>query len=312
MATFPCSGALLAALLQAPASLAALRARLAHDSADGRGWLLLGRADLARFEEARARRPAPDRAGARAVLDTVDQALARAALLLGPPGATPEGDSAQVLRVAGWSGRRRLAGDGGGSGVATAGWGPLPPDLRLSPVLEELGEHLLRDRPSGGGLVTGGEADGAAAWYMRFARGLRPDLLVLPLPAWRADPGWRARVAADLRLGARGAGEGWVAALAARRAVCASMALEGPPEGTPRAPVAWQTRTLVWVVGRGAPGDRVPPGDFAFTALKLALAPRDPWAEAALALYARAARATPELCAALAAAGVPGPVECAH
>src|SRR5207245_927527 len=160
---------------QAPDSLAALRGRLARDSADGRGWLLLGRADLARFEAARARRPAPDSAWARAVLDTVDQALARAALLLGPPGATPEG-----------------------------------------------------------------------------------------------------AVAADLRLGARGAGEGWVAALAARRAVCASMALEGPPEGTPRAAVAWQTRTLVWVVGLGAPGDRVPPGDFAFTALKLALAARDP------------------------------------
>src|SRR3989442_15541064 len=126
MATFPCSGALLAALLQAPASLAALRARLAHDSADGRGWLLLGRADLARFEEARARRPAPDSAWARAVLDTVDQALARAALLLGPPGATPEGDSARVLRVAGWGGRPRLAVEAGGRGGATPAGGPPP------------------------------------------------------------------------------------------------------------------------------------------------------------------------------------------
>src|SRR2546422_3499603 len=31
------------------------------------------------------------------------------------------------------------------------------------------------------------DADFYAAWYMRFARGLRPDLLVLPLAAWRSD-----------------------------------------------------------------------------------------------------------------------------
>ena len=51
MATFLCSAAALAALLQAPSapppspsdSLAALRERVARDSLDGAGWLLVGR-----------------------------------------------------------------------------------------------------------------------------------------------------------------------------------------------------------------------------------------------------------------------------
>src|SRR5438034_10880566 len=52
------------------------------------------------------------------------------------------------------------------------------PILRVPPVLDELGENLLRACPAGGVLLTAGDADFYAAWYMRFARGLRPDLLV--------------------------------------------------------------------------------------------------------------------------------------
>jgi hypothetical protein len=40
----------------------------------------------------------------------------------------------------------------------------------------------------------------------------------------------------------------------------------------------------------------VPPRDFVFAALRVALDERGPWAAPALALYARAARATPALC----------------
>src|SRR6266699_3048310 len=58
-------------------------------------------------------------------------------------------------------------------------------------VLDELGENLLRACPAGGLLLTAGDADFYAAWYMRFARGLRPDLLVLPLAAWRSTPATR-------------------------------------------------------------------------------------------------------------------------
>src|SRR5205809_830132 len=77
-------------------------------------------------------------------------------------------------------------------------------DLRVPPVLDELGENLLRACPAGGVLLTAGDADFYAAWYMRFARGLRPDLLVLPLAAWRSDAVLRARLMADLKLGHRG------------------------------------------------------------------------------------------------------------
>src|SRR2546430_17271596 len=80
-------------------------------------------------------------------------------------------------------------------------------DLRVPPVLDELGENLLRACPAGGVLLTAGDADFYAAWYMRFARGLRPDLLVIPLAAWRSDPVLRARLVADLKLGRQRSGD---------------------------------------------------------------------------------------------------------
>src|SRR5437667_17282 len=123
MATFLSSLALAAALTQSPEPIAAAQARLARDSADGRAWLALGRAYLTAFEEAQARRARPDSSTPRAALDGAEQALTRAAALLGPAGASAEGDSARVLRVAGWSGRARLPVDGGGvrEGPGTAG-----------------------------------------------------------------------------------------------------------------------------------------------------------------------------------------------
>ena len=80
MATFLYSVAALAALVQAPPpsvpspsdSLAALRERVARDSTDGAGWLLVGRGYLQLAEEAhgRAHRAEADSAWARAALDT--------------------------------------------------------------------------------------------------------------------------------------------------------------------------------------------------------------------------------------------------
>src|SRR2546430_8009306 len=178
--------------LTAPDAIAAAQARLARDSGDGRAWLALRRAYLTAFEEAQAGGPGPDSGAPRGALDGAERALTRAAALLGPGGASAEGDSARVLRVAGWSGRARLAVDGGGVRAGTDAWGPPPPDLRLTPVLEELGENLLRAGPAGGGLVTAGDVDAPAAWYLRLVRGLRSDLGLVPLAAWRGDPAVRA------------------------------------------------------------------------------------------------------------------------
>ena len=301
MGTFLCSVVALATLVQAPSdSLAALRERVARDSLDGAGWLLVGRGYLQEAEEAhgRAHRAEGDSAWARAALDTAEAALARAVALAGPAGPSAAGDSARVLRVGVWAARSRLTWEEGGIAAALDAWGPLPTDLRVPAVLEELGENLLRACPPGGVLLTAGEADSDAAWYMRFARGLRPDLLVLPLAAWRSDAPLRARLARDLKLARRSANDGWLAELARRRPVCISMAFERPPDVRPR--VGWAPRSLVWVAGPQGKGPAVPARDFGFAALRVGLDAHDPWADPALAVYTRAARATRALCEPLA------------
>jgi len=259
----------------------------------------LGRLYLQLAENAHGppHRALEDSAAVRALLDTSDAALARAGQLLAPSGSTPDGDSARVLRVGAWSARARLAWDEKGINVGPQEWGPVPLDLRVPPVLEELGENLLRACPMWGVLFTASEADSHAAWYMRFSRGLRPDVLIVPLAAWRADSLLRARVAADLKLARRRDPDAAIGELVKRRPVCVSMAFERPPEPRPR--IGWATRPLVWVAGPHLKEDRVPPRDFVFAALRLALDNHDAWAPPALALYARAARATPPLCEAL-------------
>src|SRR6266568_394655 len=317
MAISLCSALAIAALLQDPSapaapaapaapvppasdSLAALRTRLVRDSTDAAAWLLVGRAYLRRADDAHApvHRPPQDSAWARALLDTADQALVRAAALFGPAGSSAPGDSARVLRVGAWSRRARLAWETGGIAVGPQEWGPVPADLKVPPVLEELGENLLRACPMWGVLLTAADADSYAAWYMRFARGLRPDLVAVPLAAWRSDAALRARLAQDLRLGRRAGADAWLPELVERRPVCVSMAFERPPEPRPR--VRWAVRSLLWVAGPAGKDDRVPPRDFVFAALRIALDHGDPWAAPALALYARAARATPALCQAMA------------
>src|SRR5712692_9468342 len=305
MATSLCSALALATLLQAPPppltdSLATLRGRAARDSTDAQLWLLMGRAYLGLGAEAHGatHRSGEDGEWTRAVLDTAEAALARAAALAGPLGTSAVGDSARVLRVGAWAARSWLAWESGGIGAGVEVWGPLPTDLRVPPVLDELGENLLRACPAGGVLLTAGDADFYAAWYMRFARGLRPDLLVLPLAAWRSDAVLRARLMTDLKLGRRTGDDAWLAELVRRRPVCVSMAFERPPETRPR--IRWETRPLVWVAGPEGKSPRVPPRDFVFGALRVALDGSDPWAEPALAAYTRAARATPPLCDAMA------------
>src|SRR5256886_8783731 len=177
--------------------------------------------------------------------------------LAGPLGSSAVGDSARVFRVGAWAARSWLGWEAGGVKAGVEAWGPLPMDLRVPPVLDELGENLLRACPAGGVLLTAGDADFYAAWYMRFARGLRPDLLVLPLAAWRSDAVLRARLMADLKLGRRGGDDAWLAELVRRRPVCVSMAFDRPPETRPR--IRWETRPLVWVAGPEGKSPRVPP-----------------------------------------------------
>jgi len=285
MATFLSSALALAVLLQAPAaqppatgtadSLAPLREHLARDSTDGHAWLLLGRVYLQRAADAHEppHHPLDDSARVRALLDTADDALDRAGQRLAPSGSTPDGDSARVLRVEAWSARSRLAWEERGINVGPQEWGPVPLDLKMPPVLDELGENLLRACPMWGVLLTANAVESDAAWYMRFARGLRPDLLTVPLAAWRRDSVLRGRIAADLKLPRHRDPDATLAELAKRRPVCVTVTLERPPG--PR--IGWSKRPLVWVAGPHLKDDRVPPRDFVFAALRLALDDNDSW-----------------------------------
>src|SRR5439155_18067211 len=88
--------------------------------------------------------------------------------------------------------------------------------LRLPPVLEELGENLLRACPHQGILFTAGETDTQAAWYLRFSRGLRPDLMVVPYNRWYADSVLRNRARREMKTR-----DPSLKALSQSRAVCA-------------------------------------------------------------------------------------------
>src|SRR2546430_16220563 len=81
----------------------------------------------------------------------------RAAALAGPLGSSAVGDSARVFRVGAWAARSWLGWEAGGVKAGVEAWGPLPMDLRVPPVLDELGENLLRACPAGGVLLTRSE-----------------------------------------------------------------------------------------------------------------------------------------------------------
>src|SRR6185503_10289595 len=249
------STAVLALALQAPAASqdslrAALWARAVADSNDGEAWLEAGRASARAVDVYHAHRAPADTAWARAALDSADQAFSRAAR---SANGTRTADSAQVFRVYTWGQKALLAWETGGPEAANAVWRLLPEVLRLPPVLEELGENLLRACPRKGTLLTAGDADTYAAWYMRFERGLRPDLLVLPLAAWTGDSVFRGRVLRDARQRDRA-----LRAFADRRGgpICATMGFERAPDLRPG--VRWNTRPLVWVAGNESKADRVP------------------------------------------------------
>src|SRR2546421_11345553 len=149
MAISLCSALLLVTLSQVPPvaptdSLATLRGRAAQDSSDAQLWLLMGRAYLGLGVEAHGatHRSSEDSVWTRAVLDTAEAALGRAAALAGPLGSSAVGDSARVLRVGAWAARSWLRGETGGVGGGGEAWGPLPMDPRGPPGPGEPGEDL--------------------------------------------------------------------------------------------------------------------------------------------------------------------------
>ncbi len=311
MATFLYSAVVAALAFQAPAPAAdslraALWARLAADSTDAQAWLEVGRAYARVLDGYHTHRAPADTARARAALDTAEQAFARAARW---SAGTRTADSAQVFRVYAWGQKALLAWETGGPDAATTVWHALPEALRLPPVLEELGENLLRACPRQGVLLTAGDADTYAAWYMRFARGLRPDLLIFPLASWTGDSVFRGRVLRDARqrdpalrafVERRGGARG--------RPVCASMGFDRAPAVRPR--LRWNDRPLVWVAGAEPKGERVPAEDFVFAALRLAIDQHEPWSAPAVALYRRAADITRALCRPLGTFGIKADVGC--
>ena len=307
MAIFLFSG-LLALAAQAPAApappgdslRAAWWARVAADSTDGQAWLQLGRVYLQLAAQYHTHRSTPDSLHAHATLDTAEQVLARAVRLTA---GTRAGDSAQLLHTFSYGERAYLDWEANGQGAATAAWHKLPETLRLPPVLEELGENLLRACPQGGILFTATEIDTQSAWYLRFVRGLRTDLLIIPYERWRGDSVFRRHVLRALK-----ARSGGLRSLAEDRALCASTAFERPPEVRPA--VKWNRRPLVWVAGRERKGDRVPANDFVFAALRLSIDQHDTWTAPAIAIYRRAVGTVSDLCRPLRTFGVKAEVGC--
>lgn len=314
MATSLCSALLLALQATAPApsppdSVSEWWRRVQADSADAVAWLALGRVYAARAAAYHVDHAPAGEVGARGALDTAARAFARAAER--PPGV--ERDTALAYAVFVWGEAALLAWEQEGIDAVPRGDDSSVASLRLPAVLAELGENLLRGCPPDGILLTAKDADAYAAWFLRFAHGLRSDLLVVPLATWREDGVFRARVTEELKLSrvARDDdGDRVLRSVAARRPLCASMALErGPLE---RIGVRWQAAPLVWMArGTGAGAHRVVPvTDFVFEAARLARDRRDSWLEPALRVYRRAAAELPALCATLVASGLGAETGC--
>jgi hypothetical protein len=279
---------------------AGLWARVAVDSTDGPAWLELGRYYLQLGDYHAHRKPVvTDTVWAHAQLDTAQQAFERAARW---SAGTRTADSARVFRVYTFGERAYVDWESGGSQAAMLAWHGLPEGLRLPPALEELGENLLRACPHQGILLTAYDTDTQAAWYLRFARGLRPDLVIVPAARWRSDSVLRNRVVKERKIR-----DPSLNALGKTRAVCASMAFERPPE---ERSVQWNKRPLVWVSGKESKADRVPAQDFVFAALRQGVDEHETWTEAVLAIYRRAASRVSALCKAFDTFGLGGEVVC--
>ena len=304
MGIFLCKAALVLQLVQTthPDSVRAeLWARVAADSTNGPAWLGLGRAYLQRGADYHAHKKpmTVDTVWAHATLDTAQMAFERAGRF---SAGTRTADSARVYRVYAFGEWAYVDWEAAGTTAATLTWHALPEGLRLPPVLEELGENLLRACPHQGMLFTASETDTQAAWYLRFSRGLRPDLMVVPYNRWYADSVLRNRLLREMKTR-----DPSLKALSQSRAVCATMGFERPPD---ERALRWNKRPLVWVTGKETKADRVPAQDFVFAALKLAVDEHETWTAPVTALYRRAATNVGALCKAFDTFGLSSEVGC--
>ena len=272
-------------VLQSPHD--SLWARVHADSTDGSAWLELGRAYLQQAADYHAhKKPVTvDTVWAHATLDTAQSAFERAARF---STGTRTADSALVYRVYAFGEWAYVDWEAAGTSAATLAWHSLPEGSRLPPVLEELGENLLRACPHQGILFTAAEIDTQAAWFLRFSRGLRPDLMIIPFDRWRGDSVLRNRVLRERRTR-----DPSLRALSQSRAVCASMGFERPPD---ERAVKWNKRPRVWVTGKETKTDRVPAQDFVFAALKLAVDQHETWTAPVTAIYRRGVANSGALC----------------
>lgn len=293
MAICLCSALVLALQGPPPAdSLAEWWRRVAADSTDAPAWLALGRAYVARAGAYHVDHEAGGDRAAAFDLDTAALAFGHAAVR--PPG--PARDTALAFAAFTWGEAALLAWEVQGIEAVSAAGDPAAARLRLPPVLAELAENLLRACPDEGVLLTAGDTDTYATWFLRFGRRLRPDLIIVPLAIWEVDPVFRDRVAGDLQLPREAVDEQPDAiwrTLAGRRPLCASTAFAAPPLAA--AKLAWRAAPLVWVAGpvrRGA----APATDFVFEAARLAYGAEDAWAAEVIAVYRRAAGIARALC----------------
>jgi hypothetical protein len=284
MATFLFSAAALF-MLQSPQQ--SVWARVTADSTDASAWLELGSVYLQRAAEYHQHKKPVivDTVWAHATLDTAQSAFERAARL---SVGTRTADSARVYRIYAIGEMAYVDWEAAGTNAAMLTWHSLPQDLRLPPVLEELGENLLRACPHQGMLFTAGPNDTQAAWYLRFSRNLRPDLMIVPYDRWRGDSVLRNRALKELK-----ARDPSIRSLGQARAVCASMSFERPPD---ERGVKWNKRPLVWVTGRETKNDRVSPQDFVFAAFKQAIDEHETWTDPVTAIYKRAVANSGGLC----------------
>lgn len=308
MAAFLFRALLAARLVQTPVpspeSLAALTSRVTRDSGDAPGWMALGRAELQAAGAYHAHAGPPDTLWARDAIGRAERAFGRAAALRPGLGL---GDSAATWGVIARADLALLEWEQGDTAAVRAVWTEAPAGTRLPAAVEELAENLLRACPPHAVLFTSNDVVTGAAWLLRFRRGLRPDLLPVPVERYRRDSVFAARVAKDAGLKApppRSASTAErIAALAQVRPVCAGADFGAPPGGHGR--LDWRIRPLVWVGGKdSALGPTVPAGDFVFAALRYGLEANDPWSRFALDVYRRAARLSPTLCGAFATYGI--------
>jgi hypothetical protein len=174
----------------------------------------------------------------------------------------------------------------------------------LPPALRELGENLLASCPSGGVLLTGGDAETVAAWYAALRPSARAAIVPIRPDLYVTDERYRVVTAKLLEVDPRLPIRTALSAVAPRRPVCIS-----PGTDTAAVPaIEWRVSRLVRVSRGEIPRDAAL--SFAGFAEEERARPGE-WLEATREVYVRAARINPRLCPALAAvfAGTP-PAAC--